>query len=53
VTNVEETEGAEVAKTQLYELVVHMALLKEAEVVAWAIDRTVLEEVVEWVLLLN
>ena len=53
VTKVEEMEAAGVATTQPDELVVHMALLKEAEAVVEAIDRTVVVEVVEWVLPLN
>jgi hypothetical protein len=49
VANVEEMEAAVVATTLLVELVVHMALMKEAEAVVGAIGRTVVVEVVEWV----
>jgi len=53
VANAEEMEAAGVATTQPDELVVHTALLKEAEVVVEAIDRTVAVEAVEWVLPLS
>jgi hypothetical protein len=53
MANVEEMEAAGVATTQPDELVVHTALLKEAEAVVGAIDRTVVVEAVEWVLPLS
>lgn len=45
----EEMKAAGVATTQPDELVVHMVLLKEVEVVVGAIDHNVVVEVVEWV----
>lgn len=49
-TTVGEMEAAGVATIQRDELLVYMELLKQAKAVVGAIERNVVEVVVEWVL---